>query len=181
MGLSLASAYGTITQLGGVVEVDTAVDKGTEVRLFLPRAKTATHEVVELPRDTSASEVVLVVEDEPFVRAPICRKLRELGHYVLEANNGEDALRVMQDHHEPIHLVITDVMMPEMDGAQLVAMLRDWYPRMRVLFISGYSKQFLEARGDTVEGSAFLAKPFAMDALARRVREILDAEWAEAG
>jgi len=87
----------------------------------------------------------------------------------------------MQDHHSPIHLVISDVMMPEMDGTELVGLLRGWYPRMRVLFISGYSPQYLEAQGGTkVQGSHFLAKPFGLDELTRRVREILDAEWSEA-
>jgi two-component system, cell cycle sensor histidine kinase and response regulator CckA len=122
--------------------------------------------------------VILVVEDEPQVRAPISRTLRNLGYFVLEANKGEHALQVMQDHHSPVHLVISDVMMPEMDGTELVAMLRSWYPGMQVLFISGYSEQYLEAKGDTVHGSAFLAEPFSMEVLARRVRELLDAEWS---
>jgi two-component system cell cycle sensor histidine kinase/response regulator CckA len=181
MGLGLASAYGTMQQLGGELEVETKHDVGTHVRLFLPRATdTASPAHSEVPGVTNAAEVVLVVEDEPSVRAPMCRMLREQGYLVLEAVNGEDALRVMQEHHAPIHLVITDVMMPEMDGAELVSLLRDWYPGMRVLFISGYSKQFLEARGDTVEGSSFMAKPFALDAMARRVRELLDEKWVEA-
>jgi two-component system, cell cycle sensor histidine kinase and response regulator CckA len=125
------------------------------------------------------AEVVLVVEDEVMVRTPICRSLRKQGYFVLEAKNGEDALQVMQAHHSPIHLVITDVMMPEMDGAELVSMLRDWYPRLRILFMSGYSPHQLEALGENVNGIAFLAKPFSMEQLGRRVREILDAEWTE--
>jgi len=119
---------------------------------------------------------VLVVEDEPIVRAPICRSLRTLGYFVLEANNGEDALSVMQDYHSPIHLVITDVVMPEMDGVELVSLLRDWYPKLRVLFISGYSPQHIEAQGGAVHGGAFLAKPFSLEVLGRKVREILDEE-----
>ena len=178
MGLGLASAYGTLQQLRGELEVETKADIGTHVRIFLPRSGQAI--AVELSDGSPPVEVVLVVEDEPSVRAPVCRMLREQGYHVLEATNGEDALKVMQEHHAPIHLVITDVMMPEMDGAELVSLLRDWYPGMRVLFISGYSKQFLEARGDTVEGSAFLAKPFSLDAMARRVRELLDEKWVEA-
>src|SRR5687767_4740031 len=133
-----------------------------------------------MPADTDLepTEVVLVVDDEVIVRAPVCRMLRHLGYFVLEANNGEEALLVMQEYHSPIHLVITDVMMPEMDGRQLIAMLRDWYPQMRVLFISGYSAEQLEAQGGMVQGAAFLPKPFSMDALARRVREVLDADWS---
>jgi two-component system cell cycle sensor histidine kinase/response regulator CckA len=123
---------------------------------------------------------VLVVEDESNVRAPICRVLRNLGYFVLEAGNGKEALKVMEEYHSPVHLVITDIMMPEMDGAELVGMLRDWYPRMRVLFISGVSPQYLDAdRAATVRGCAFLAKPFSLDVLAKQVREVLDAEWTE--
>jgi two-component system cell cycle sensor histidine kinase/response regulator CckA len=182
MGLGLASAYGTVQQLGGELEVETKADVGTHVRLFLPRAAAAAVATPALPAEAiNAAEVVLVVEDEASVRAPMCRMLREHGYHVLEAGNGEHALRVMQEHHAPIHLVITDVMMPEMDGAELVSLLRDWYPSMCVLFISGYSRQFLEARGDSVEGSAFLAKPFSLEAMSRRVRELLDEKWVEAG
>ena len=124
------------------------------------------------------TETILVVEDEPSVRAPIIRTLRNHGYTVLEADNGEHALRVMHEHSSPIHLVISDVRMPKMDGTELVALLREWYPRMRVLFISGYSAQYIEAQGGTqVRGTHFLAKPFGLDALTRRVREILDAEW----
>lgn len=132
-----------------------------------------------MPADTEEvpAEVVLVVEDEVIVRASITRMLRHLGYFVLEASNGEEALLVMREYPSPIHLVITDVMMPEMDGRQLIAMLRDWYPQMRVLFISGYSQEHLEAQGGMVPGAAFLPKPFSMDALARRVREVLDADW----
>jgi len=182
MGLGLASAYGTLQQLGGELEVETRAGTGTHVHMFLPRAAAHAVDAPTTPVESvHAAEVVLVVEDEPSVRAPMCRMLREHGYHVLEAGNGEHALRVMQEHHAPIHLVITDVMMPEMDGAELVSLLRDWYPSMRVLFISGYSKQFLEARGDTVEGSAFMAKPFSLEAMGRRVRELLDEKWVEAG
>jgi len=184
IGLGLASVYGTMQQLGGGIVIESMIGAGTRVRLFLPRAKTAADaKVPAAPSATSGdgemvpSEVVLVVEDEPAVRAPICRQLRNLGYFVLEANNGEDALLVMQEYHSPIHLVITDVMMPEMNGAELVSMLRDWYPHMRVLFISGYSAQYLEARGGTVQGSAFMAKPFSLDDLSHRVREMLDVGW----
>jgi two-component system, cell cycle sensor histidine kinase and response regulator CckA len=182
MGLGLASSYGTLQQLGGELEVETRSDIGTHVRIFLPRSAQSVPVSASPAGDGStAAEVVLVVEDEPSVRAPMSRMLRAQGYLVLEATNGEDALRVMQEHHAPIHLVISDVMMPEMDGAELVSLLRDWYPGMRVLFISGYSRQFLEARGDTVEGSAFLAKPFSLEVMARRVRELLDEKWVEAG
>ncbi len=183
-GLGLASVWGTVRQMGGSTEIESGPGGGTRVRMFFPRVIAPVEvEVVSPPRDLDATggEVVLVVEDEPGVRAPICRALRQRGYFVLEANHGEAAMKVMQEHHAPVHLVITDVMMPEMDGTQLVSLLRSWYPRMRVLFISGYSAQYFEARGGAgrVSGSHFLAKPFGPADLTRRVREILDAEWSE--
>ena len=119
------------------------------------------------------SEVVLVVEDEQVIRGPICRILRKHGYVVLEATNVEDALRVMQEHHSPVHLVITDIMMPEMDGKELVKLLRDWYPKMRVLFMSAYSAQYLPP-GEKGMADEFLAKPFPLALLTERVRQILD-------
>ena len=190
-GLGLASVYGSVRQMNGSTDVESRSGKGTRVRMFFPRvAASATPEPkrisapVTAPAETrehAGGEVVLVVEDEPNVRAPICRMLRNHGYYVLEANNGREALQVMGDHHAPVHLVITDIMMPVMDGAELVALLRDWYPRMAVLFISGVSPEVLDAdRASTVRNAAFLAKPFELTHLVRRAREVLDAEWTEA-
>lgn len=190
-GLGLASVYGSVRQMNGSTDVESRSGKGTRVRMFFPRvAESATTESkrtsapVTAPAETralSGGEVVLVVEDEPNVRAPICRILRNHGYYVLEANNGKEALQVMGDHHAPVHLVVSDIMMPEMDGAELVALLRDWYPRMAVLFISGVSPEVLDAeRASTVRNASFLAKPFELTELVRRVREVLDAEWTEA-
>ena len=183
VGLALAMTYGTMRQHGGSVHLDSAPGQGTRVTLRFPGAPVPPAPF-QVEQSSSSpilpSEVVLVVEDEAVVRAPLCRSLRNAGYFVLEANNGEDALMVMQEYHAPIHLVITDVQMPEMDGAELVGLLRDWYPRMRVLFISGYSKQYLDSRGGTVDGSAFLAKPFGMRELTARVREILDTEFEPA-
>lgn len=182
-GLGLASVYGAVRQLGGSVDIESRPGQGTQVRLFFPSTLEAAAVETKAPVQSTepgpaGGEVVLMVEDEANVRAPICRKLRNLGYFVLEANDGEDALRVMQEYHSPIHLVISDVMMPRMDGTQLVGLLRAWYPRLRVLFISGYSPQYLEAQGGkTMSGEAFLAKPFSLDVFAQRVRDVLDTEW----
>ena len=189
-GLGLASVYGSVRQMNGSTDVESRSGKGTRVRMFFPRAAAAAAAEIkrisapvtapEETREHAGGEVVLVVEDEPNVRAPICRMLRNHGYYVLEANNGREALQVMGDHHAPVHLVVTDIMMPEMDGAELVAMLRDWYPRMAVLFISGVSPEVLDSeRASTVRNAAFLAKPFELSVLVRRAREVLDAEWSD--
>jgi two-component system cell cycle sensor histidine kinase/response regulator CckA len=118
-------------------------------------------------------ETILVVDDDALVRAAICRVLRRAGYDILEADDGEDALRVLQEHHCPIPLIISDIIMPELLGTDLIEMLHSWYPRMRVLFISGYSPEPIEAREDLV-GCSFLAKPFTMEVLTARVRELLD-------
>lgn len=130
------------------------------------------------PSTAHGTEVVLVVDDEESVRAPITRMLRHLGYFVLEASNGENALHVMQDYHSPIHLVVSDVRMPEMEGTELVEMLRSWFPQMRVLLISGVAGHGAAEAG-SIEGSDFLAKPFTLDELAGKVRKLLDTEWSE--
>ena len=125
------------------------------------------------PEATQGTEVVLVVDDEEAVRGPISRMLRHLGYFVLEASNGENALHVMQEYHSPIHLVVSDVRMPEMEGTELVEMLRSWYPSIRVLLISGVPQHGLAEAGQ-IEGSDFLGKPFTMEELAAKVRALLD-------
>ena len=177
-GLSLASVFGTVRQLAGRVEVESAPGLGTQVRLMLPTVANSASPaaLTQAARDLDSTETVLVVEDELAVRATISKALRRVGYRVLEATNGEDALRVMQKHHAPIHLVISDVMMPEMRGTELVGMLHSWYPNMRVLFISGYSPQHVEAPEQLGGETPFLAKPFTMNALVERVRYLLDAD-----
>ena len=181
-GLGLASVYGAVRQMGGSVDIESNEGKGTRVRMFFTRVPLPARPSVPVPvpsdTEPSGGEVVLVVEDEALVRAPICRKLRMQGYMVLEADNGEHAMKVLTDHHAPVHLVISDVMMPEMDGAELATLLRSWYPRLRILFISGYSPQYFEAHGGRLmDGAYFMAKPFTPDELARRVRAVLDTEW----
>lgn len=186
-GLGLAAVYGTVRQMNGSTDVESRSGTGTRVRMFFGKADAPAETLPAfapapppLTSDLAGGEVVLVVEDEPSVRSPICRMLRHLGYYVLEATNGKKALEVMEQHHAPVHLVISDIMMPEMDGAELVGLLRDWYPRMGVLFISGVSPDVLDARRSaTVRNAAFLPKPFSMQVLATIVRGILDSEWTD--
>jgi two-component system, cell cycle sensor histidine kinase and response regulator CckA len=123
--------------------------------------------------EPAGSEVVLVVDDEASVRAPISRMLRHLGYFVLEASNGEDALQVMGEYGAPVHLVISDVRMPEMDGAELAAMLRSAFPDMSLLLISGVGGHALNA-SQSIERCGFLPKPFTLEELASTVRGLLD-------
>ena len=124
---------------------------------------------------TGGTETILVVEDERPVREVICRALIAGGYTVLEADNGEAALEAAARHNAPIHLVVTDIVMPEMTGTDLFAHLRGWYPSMRMLFISGHARDAVppEALAEG-SGTRFLAKPFTVDQLNTEVRRMLD-------
>src|SRR6185436_5581899 len=117
---------------------------GTTVTILLPASRRLTPGAQPVISDVAAagppSETILVVEDETAVRNIVVRSLRSRGYQVLEAKHGEDALLVAEKHNAPIHLVVTDVVMPNMNGTELFEHLRRWYPRMRVLFVSGYAK-----------------------------------------
>jgi two-component system cell cycle sensor histidine kinase/response regulator CckA len=121
-------------------------------------------------------ETVLVVDDEAAVRSAVWEILQPTGYIVLEAGSGDEALQICAGREGPIHLLLTDVMMPGMSGPELAQLLARMRPEMRVLYMSGYSDNALIRCGVVEEGTAFLQKPFTPDALAHKVREVLDAE-----
>lgn len=127
------------------------------------------------PNSTTHTETILLVDDEPAIRQLIERALSAKGYTVLVAENGNDALEVADRHRAPIHLVVSDVAMPEMDGRQLFHKLRTWYPTIRFLFISG---QMEGAGADvSIDGrTAFLPKPFSMELLLKFVRFVIDGD-----
>jgi len=130
----------------------------------------------------SPHEVIVIVDDEDFIRDLFGQTLRTLGYTVLEATDGENALQVMQDHHAPVALVISDISMPEMDGLEFVGLLRSAYPDMPALLVSGQGPQYMMDNRDRVpEGVHFLAKPVTMGQLASKVRHILDAALEQPG
>jgi two-component system, cell cycle sensor histidine kinase and response regulator CckA len=134
------------------------------------------------PMDTAwagtlrGGETVLVVDDEAAVRSAVREILQATGYIVLEAGSGEDALRICAEQEGPIHLLLTDVMMPGMCGPEVAQRLARMRPEMRVLYMSGYSDDALIRRRAVAPGAAFLQKPFMPDTLAHKVREVLDAE-----
>jgi two-component system cell cycle sensor histidine kinase/response regulator CckA len=173
-GLGLAISYMIVRQNGGHVEVSSAPDNGTVFRLSFPRVESAPPE--EAPSRPGAgrggSETILLAEDEPSVRAVAVRTLRSLGYTVLEAANGRDALELARRHAGPVHLLVSDLVMPHLDGPGLVAELHRERPEVRVLFTTGYPSDVLS--GTTRAGAAILCKPYDRQELGRRVRELLD-------
>jgi CheY-like chemotaxis protein len=125
----------------------------------------------ELPR---GSETVLVVEDEQEVRKLAVRVLKRQGYKVLEASQGDDALRLCEEHNRPIQLMVTDVVMPGMDGRELTNRLMLLHPEIRVLYMSGYTGNTIVHHGVLEDGINYIQKPFTVGALAGKVREVLD-------
>ncbi|MBI4530030.1 MAG: response regulator [Candidatus Latescibacteria bacterium] len=177
-GLGLATCYGIVKQNGGYIWVDSEVGHGTTVSLYLPCVKEAPRIPVQHVTDgvlPQGTEIVLVAEDEPEVRTMIARMLQAQGYTVLEAATGEEALRITQTYAgEPIHLLVADVVMPQMGGKEVADQLRTMYPDLKVLFVSGYVEDTVVQYGVLDPGEVFLQKPFTPDVLARKVREVLD-------
>ena len=173
-GLGLSAVYGIVRQSGGHVAVESEVGRGTTVRVYLPRvggqATEAGREATR-PRD---GETVLLVEDEDTVRRMTKLVLEREGYAVLEAADGRDAVAVAERHAGPIHLLMTDMMMPYLSGREVADRLRGEGKVSRVLFMSGYTEDVLMLQGVESEAADFLHKPFDLAAMLQKVREILD-------
>jgi CheY-like chemotaxis protein len=176
VGLGLATVYGIVRQSGGYIFVASQPSRGTTLRVFFPPVN-----AVELSIDDDAEvdkkrgwETVLLVEDEDAVRALAREVLRRHGYVVIEARHGLDALRLAERHPDNIHLLVTDIVMPHMNGRDLADRLRSGRPDLKVLFVSGAMDRDV-VHADTTAGTSFLLKPFRPDTLARKVRRALDA------
>jgi hypothetical protein len=178
-GLGLATVYGMVKQSGGYIWVYSEPGHGTVFKVYFPpaeqRAKTSDQDNAGRRSGDAMHgwETVLLVEDEDAVRALAREVLRRHGYVVLEARHGVDALRMAERHPDDIHLMITDLVMPHMGGRNLVERLAAVRPKMKVLFMSGYTDHALMHR-DLTPGTAFLQKPFTPDAFVRKVRSVLD-------
>ena len=179
-GLGLATCQTIAQQSGGHIGVESEIGKGTTFRIYLPQVKQPLAvearpiQTGPLPR---GSETLLVVEDEPSVRHLARGVLEAQGYKVLSASNGQEALHVAREHKgSPIRLVVTDVIMPLMSGKVMAEWLKTTYPGLSILFTSGYTDDAIAQHGVLKPGVAFLPKPYTPAALARKVREILDAE-----
>lgn len=177
-GLGLAMVYGIARQSAGSVSVSTEKGKGTVFRVYLPRitgASDAGASGKSRQAARSGSETILLVEDDDVVRNLVRRVLESRGYRVLEARRGAEALDLVRAHGGPLHLLLTDVVMPEMSGRELARHVRGLHPRVRVLYISGYADEEHAHRGVHGPVAGHLSKPFTPEMLQEKVREILDA------
>jgi len=175
-GLGLATIYGAVKQAGGIIEVDSELGQGTSFKIYLPRVAEKAQRLETGPRTDDmprGTETVLVVEDEGWVRELAVRVLRMLGYTVLVAANGGEAFLLAEQRQEPIHLLLTDVVMPGINGKQLADRVRPIHPETKVLFTSGYTEDVIIHHGVVDEGIHFIPKPYTPGVLARKIREVL--------
>ena len=176
-GLGLATTYGAVHQAGGSIEVSSEVGIGTTFKIYLPRVEDEAVKPVKDDRPTDhpgGTETVLIVEDEDILRNLCVQILEQLGYRVLEARSGTEAIAEVQRSGDRIDLLLTDVVMPGMNGSELAKHLVPHNPEMKVLFTSGYTEDVISHHGVLAEGVSFIGKPYTPLALARRVREVLD-------
>ncbi|WP_247881025.1 PAS domain-containing sensor histidine kinase [Skermanella sp. TT6] len=182
-GLGLSTVYGIVRQTGGFIFVDSAPGEGAKFTIYLPRHQSAkaagvTAEAESEARERSAGDLtgtgtILLVEDEDAVRVFSARALRNKGYQVLEARSGEAALSLLNSESNRVDLLVSDVVMPHMDGPTLIRHVRDKRPEMKVIFISGYTEDKFRDQIDAGEHIHFLPKPFSLKQLAGKVKEVL--------
>jgi two-component system, cell cycle sensor histidine kinase and response regulator CckA len=177
-GLGMSTVYGIVKQSDGFVWVYSELGKGTTIKVYLPRElDSITAALPATPSDfvIQGSETILIVEDEAAVRTLACRVLAGSGYKMLEAADGMEALYLVKNSTQQIHMVITDVVMPGISGKALLSRIEEISPGIKSLFISGYTENAIVHHGVLDSGIAFLQKPFTVDGLLRKVREVLDA------
>jgi CheY-like chemotaxis protein len=176
-GLGLSQVYGFVKQSHGHVKIYSEVDQGTTVKIYLPRligdAVVDSADSLTIAPEAAAGETILVVEDDPDVRAYSAGALRELGYQVLEAADGPSALLILEERQ--VGLIFTDVVLPKgLTGAEVVARARALQPKVKALFTTGYARNAIVHQGRLDRGVHLITKPFTYDELAAKVRDVLD-------
>jgi len=178
-GLGLATVYGIVKQSGGSIWVYSETGKGTTFKIYLPRVEGVQPTQQPPPKPTptavTGTETILIVEDEEFLRELAGRMLQMAGYTVLTASDGEEALQLLGRYDSPVHLVLTDVVMPGISGRELATRLATSHASVKVLYTSGYTDDVILRHGLLDRTTHFLSKPYSMDDLTRKVREALDA------
>jgi len=177
-GLGLSTVYGIVKQSGGYIWVYSELNQGTTFKIYLPWVDgeadnlSCQEKTDDFPR---GDETILLVEDEDSLRSLAAKVLRDQGFTVLEAANGDEAMRLAcKLTHQKIHLVLTDLVMPQMGGKELVEQFKRHHPDPRILFISGYTDGVMIHQASLEPGTPFLQKPFSPMELVQKVREVLD-------
>jgi PAS domain S-box-containing protein len=182
-GLGLSTVYGIVKQSGGYIWVYSEPGRGTSFKIYLPVVRTgAADESGGRPVLTATyrgTETILLVEDEDGVRALIREVLQRHGYRVIDTRNGAEATQACERHEGEIHMLLTDVVLAQVTGTDLARQLTPMRPKMKVLFISGYTEEAIVHQGVLEEGTAFLQKPFTPNVLARKAREVLDGKSGE--
>jgi two-component system cell cycle sensor histidine kinase/response regulator CckA len=176
-GLGLSTVYGIVKQSGGDIWVYSELGKGATFKIYLPRVDEPLEELREKVLGDQllrGRETILLVEDEEDVRKLALRVLERQGYEVLAARDGDEALLICKQHKDPIHLMLTDVVMPRMSGHELAKRSLSLRPEMKVLYMSGYTDHAIVMHGILMEGVRYFQKPFTVDALAKKVREVLE-------
>jgi response regulator RpfG family c-di-GMP phosphodiesterase len=175
-GLGLSTVYGIVKQNHGHIEVYSESGQGTTFKIYLPQSQESQdNQTVRHSKEISkGTETVLLVEDEEAILKLANVVLQRYGYKVLIAGTPKKALAVVQEYKAPIHLLITDVVMPEMNGWELKKQLQNLLPELKVLFISGYASNIVADRGVLEKDVKFLQKPFSVESLTNKVREVLN-------
>jgi two-component system cell cycle sensor histidine kinase/response regulator CckA len=178
-GLGLSTVYGIVKQSGGNIWLYSEPNEGTVFKIYLPRVNdldVGVATVAKAPSIRGGTETVLIVEDDAQIQQLVLEVLAEKGYDVLVSSNGLEALQLLSNRSAPLDLILTDVVMPQMSGRELAERAASIKPNTKVLFMSGYTNDAIVRHGVLDSGTWFIQKPFAADALAARVREVLDGD-----